>query len=144
MDPCPWVLGRYSGEEFISAYQQATQICEDSSRRDSAQGDPIIAAPTEHASYRMQRKDAKEAIEGARFGSLELNRIAARTFAPDPKKLREPIRPVPAYLSQLPSPFAPLYLAALVIGFELEFESSQARRQRILPVAKAILESAAP
>ena len=92
----------------------------------------------------MQSKYAEEGIEGAHFGSLELNRIAARTTAPDPKKLREPIGPVPGSLSHYPVSFRTAYLLELVVGFELEFESSQARRQRILPVAKATVESAAP
>jgi len=98
--------GGTPAKKFISACEQATQICENSSRGDSAQSDPIIAAPTEHASYRVQRKHAEQAIEGAQFSCLELNRVAAGTFAPDPKKLREPIRPVPASLAHFDASFS--------------------------------------
>lgn len=104
--------GGTPSKKSISACGQATQMCEDSSRRDSAQSDPIIPAPTKHASHRVQREHAEQAIEGAYFGRLELNRIAARTFAPDPKKLREPIGPVPASLSHFAVSFCTALFAS--------------------------------
>jgi hypothetical protein len=84
-------------------------LSEDSSSRDSMQGDPIIAAPTEHAPYRVQRKHSKQAIEGTQLGRFELDGVAAWALAFDPKKFRHPIGPAPGCITHSANSFLMLF-----------------------------------
>jgi hypothetical protein len=103
----------------------------------------------------MQKEQRKQAIVRTQLGWFEIDTGAARAPVPKPKHLRQPVRP--GYRSNThgelpfprPSSQSPIYEKVGVPHIPdptpaLEFASSHERRERILAVAKAMLESAAP
>jgi len=67
-----------------------------SSRIGGMEGKPIVSPPAEHAANRPQCKQAEQAVERAQFCWFELNRVATRTFALNPKEMREDRTAIPA------------------------------------------------
>jgi hypothetical protein len=80
------------------------QTIEDLSRIRAAQGDPVVSPPAECAANGAQRKHSQQAIERAQLRLFEFHRIAARALPPYPKRMRQPIGPIPAWTTHVPTP----------------------------------------
>ncbi len=120
-----------------------------------AQSDPVEPAPAGFAANRMQKEQREQAIQRAQLSRFEIDTGASRAPVPKPKHLRQPVRPgnSPNTHGKLPflrpSSQSSIYEKVGVPHIPdptpaLEFPSSHERRQRMLAVAKAMLESAAP
>jgi hypothetical protein len=107
---------------------------------------PVVSPPAKHASNWPQREHAEQAVKRTQFRLFEFKGIAPWALVPYPEHPRDPVGPRPVRkIHLIGSPgLAARVLPSAAPSHELEFESSQERSERMLPVASAIHESAAP
>ena len=78
------------------SYKMTAETVEYLSNIRGVQRNPIVPSPAEDAANRAQCEHGQQAIERAQLRLLEFLRIAARALMPDPKRVRQPIGPIPA------------------------------------------------
>jgi len=106
----------------------------------------VVPPPTEHASNGAQQEHAQQAVERIQFRWFKFHRITTRALPMYPEKVWQPIVPVEASVRHFSSSFIDVgsrrYSAITSSGHE--FSSNHESSARMLPVAIAMHESAAP